>query len=165
MRYLNIISFSVGSFISKQPILKSLYKNCIYEDNGKNVTPTTTTTKKGVSRLWHKTASHCEAPVLEIWEEKSISSLSLLPGPLLPGVGVTVKIPSMGEIDLFKNYLKGSCAYKNLLRKHRYILYPGLFVKTLLLGKNSLVVPIPLQVYNWFEFRVFLLLYQLPYQG
>ena len=31
-------------------------------------------------------------------------SLPLLPGPLLPGVRVTVKVPFLGQVNLFKHY-------------------------------------------------------------
>ena len=39
---------------------------------------------------------------MEVW---SISSLPLLPGPLWPGVVVPISVRSVGEIDLFRNYL------------------------------------------------------------
>ena len=48
--------------------------------------------KKGVSRVWHKTASN---------EEYGVSpSLPLLPGPLWPGVIVSLRDVSIGKIDL-----------------------------------------------------------------
>ena len=42
------------------------------------------------------------------------TSLLLLPGPLWTGVTVPVRVPSIGQIDLFKNYLYslGPCARK-----------------------------------------------------
>ena len=49
---------------------------------------------------WNNTATDSEAPVLE-----STTSLSLLPGPLWLVVAFPVKIPSIGQIDLYVNYL------------------------------------------------------------
>ena len=45
------------------------------------------------SWIWHSTASDTEALVLELRRIQSISSKSLLPGPLWPGLVVTVRIP------------------------------------------------------------------------
>ena len=61
----------------------------------------TPSTKKRYSG--HGTKQHLtgEAPVLEIWRVRSISSL---PDPLWPGVVVPLRVPSMVQIDLFKNY-------------------------------------------------------------
>ena len=58
-----------------------------------------------------------EVSVLKIW---SIASLPLLPGPLWPRVVVPLRIPSMSQIDQFKDYLysKGLCARKNSLKKY-----------------------------------------------
>ena len=42
-----------------------------------------------------------EAPVLEIWEMWSTPSLSLLPGPLRPGVVALDWDLSMSQIELF----------------------------------------------------------------
>ena len=58
--------------------------------------------KRGVL-LWHSIISNGEAPVLEILREGSIASLPLLPGPLWLGMVVPVRVPSMGQINLFKN--------------------------------------------------------------
>ena len=44
-----------------------------------------------------------KAPVLEIWEVPP--SLVLLPSPLWPRLVVAIKGPSIGQIDLFANYL------------------------------------------------------------
>ena len=70
------------------------------------------------------TASDREAPDLEIWRVRSIPFLQLLSDPLWPGV-VTFKVPSMGQIDLFENYLYliGLCVkekktFKKLLQKN-----------------------------------------------
>ena len=48
----------------------------------------------------------------------SISSLLLFPGPLLPGVVVSVRVLSISQINLIKNYLHliESYAKKILLR-------------------------------------------------
>ena len=61
-----------------------------------------------------------EIPVQEIWEEWSCPSLPLLLGPLRPGVVVPVRVPSMDQIDLFKNYSYsiGPCVDKSLLRNN-----------------------------------------------
>ena len=40
-------------------------------------------------------------PVLELWGMESISSYQLLPVPLWSGVVVPVKLPSMGQMELF----------------------------------------------------------------
>ena len=40
-----------------------------------------------------------------LWRVSSIFSLVLLPGPLCPGVVITVRVPSVCQIGLFKNYL------------------------------------------------------------
>ena len=49
------------------------------------------------------------------------------------------------------------------------VLQPGLVIGVLvinsILGRNSLVEAIPLQIVNWFEFRVFYFLDWLQYQG
>ena len=51
----------------------------------------------------------------------STSSLPLLPGPLRPGVVVPVRVPSMGQIDLFKSYLYLIRPYtKKSLKKQLY---------------------------------------------
>ena len=42
---------------------------------------------------------------LQFWAVWSTSSLLLLSGPLWLGVIIPVRIPSMGQIELFKNYL------------------------------------------------------------
>ena len=65
------------------------------------------------------TASGSEASVLKIWE---VSSTSLLPSfqvPLWAVVLVPVRFPSMGQIDLFKNYLYSikPCAEKSLKKQ------------------------------------------------
>ena len=42
---------------------------------------------------------------LHFWKEGSNSSLTLLPDSLLPGVVVPVKVPYVGQIDMFENYM------------------------------------------------------------
>ena len=49
--------------------------------------------------------SNSEASVLELWGMWSTLSLPLLPGPLSPWVVVFVKVPSMGQIELFNHLL------------------------------------------------------------
>ena len=39
---------------------------------------------------------------------ENTASLPLLPDPLFPRVVVPVRAPSVGQIDLFKSYLKGT---------------------------------------------------------
>ena len=56
-----------------------------------------------VSWVWYETASTSKT-VLKQWRMWSISSLSLLPGPLWFRVVVPVRVPSMGQKDLFENY-------------------------------------------------------------
>ena len=47
-----------------------------------------------------------EAPVLlELWRMWSTPSASSPPGPLWPGVTVPVRVPSMGQIELFNHLL------------------------------------------------------------
>ena len=46
-----------------------------------------------------------ETPVLKLWRMWRAFSLPLLQGSLGPGVVVPVRIPSMGQIDLFASYL------------------------------------------------------------
>ena len=68
-----------------------------------------------VSWIWHK-PSDDEDLVLEIWEMLTIPSLPLLPGPLWPVVVVSVRVPSMGQIELFNHilYLKPfNCVHTN----------------------------------------------------
>ena len=60
---------------------------------------------KRASCVWHSISSGREAPVLEILGVWKIPSLTLLPGPLWPGMIVAVKVPSMDQIELFENYL------------------------------------------------------------
>ena len=62
-------------------------------------------TPKGVSWIYHKTVSDGEAPVLDIWGVLSTPSLLLLPDLLYLGVVLPVKVPFMGQIDLFKKLL------------------------------------------------------------
>ena len=45
-----------------------------------------------------------EVPVLWLWRVGSTSSLSLLPGPLWPGVVVLVRVQSRGQTDLLATY-------------------------------------------------------------
>ena len=56
----------------------------------------------------------------EIWRVWSIILLSLLPGSLGPGVWVPVRLPSVGQIELFRNYLQslGLCAKKLLTNNY-----------------------------------------------
>ena len=54
--------------------------------------------------IWHLTTSGYEAPVVEFVE--STPSLTLLSGPLWPGVVVPVRVPSKGQIELFNLLLK-----------------------------------------------------------
>ena len=42
---------------------------------------------------------------LELWRMRSTSSLSLLSGQLLTGVVLAVRVPSMGQIELFHHLL------------------------------------------------------------
>ena len=46
-----------------------------------------------------------EAPVLELREMWSTPLLSLLPGSPSLGVVVSVKVPSMGQIEIFNHFL------------------------------------------------------------
>ena len=59
-----------------------------------------------------------EAPVLVISEVWNTPSLALLPGPLSPGVVIPVRVSSMGQKDLFKNYsyLIGLSTFKKFLK-------------------------------------------------
>ena len=43
--------------------------------------------------------------IVRLWEVWNIPSLALLPGPHWPEVVVPVWIPSIGQLDLFSNYL------------------------------------------------------------
>ena len=62
-----------------------------------------------------KTAFDGEAPFLKTWGVWSTPSLPLLPSPLWHRVVVPVGVPSIGQIDLFKNqsYLIGPYTNKN----------------------------------------------------
>ena len=46
-----------------------------------------------------------EAPVLELWRMWNTPSFPLLPGLLIPGVVVPVRVPSMGQIEIFNHLL------------------------------------------------------------
>ena len=59
--------------------------------------------KKGVSWIWHLTAFD-GAPVLGLWVEWSTPLLTLLLDPLWLLMVVPIRISSMGQIVLFKNY-------------------------------------------------------------
>ena len=74
------------------------------------------TPQKGVSWLQQSTASNGEAKVLEIWGVRSTTSLPLLPGLLWFGMVISVRVSSLVQIDLLKNYLYliGLCAKKYL---------------------------------------------------
>ena len=63
-------------------------------------------------------------PVWGIWEMWSTLSLALLPGQLWLRVVVSVRVPSVGQIDLFKNY-----------QWDRNTWYPSWFEKNLLKSK------------------------------
>ena len=57
-----------------------------------------------VSSVWHKISSDSEVPVImELWRMWSTLSLPLLPGLLWPRVIVPVRVPSMGQIELFNH--------------------------------------------------------------
>ena len=58
-----------------------------------------------MTRVWHLTASGGEAPLLEFREVRRTNSLSLFTSPLWLGMVILVKVPSMGQRDLFENYL------------------------------------------------------------
>ena len=74
------------------------------------------TPPKEVSRIWHWTASDSEAAVLEIWGMYGTCSLPLFYLPLWPRMVVPVRVPSMGQIDLCKDYpnSKWPCTKKAL---------------------------------------------------
>ena len=57
-----------------------------------------------VSRIWRKSEFDGEVPVLEIWRVWSTPSLPLLVCPFWSGVVVPLRVPSMDQIDLLKNY-------------------------------------------------------------
>ena len=68
--------------------------------------PTASPKKNKILRkesLSYDTAFDGEASVLELWGMWSISSLSLFQGPIRTGVVVSVRIPSMGQIELFNH--------------------------------------------------------------
>ena len=46
-----------------------------------------------------------EAPVQDLWEMWSTSSLSLLPGPLWPGMVVPIRISFLGQTRILDNFL------------------------------------------------------------
>ena len=54
------------------------------------------------------TLNHLEvqAPVLELWGMWSTSSFPLLSGSLKPRVVVPIRVPSMGQIELFNHLLE-----------------------------------------------------------
>ena len=55
---------------------------------------------------------------LKFWSSGECGVTSLLPGSLWPGVVIPVRVPAMGQIDLFKNelYLIGACEKKNNIK-------------------------------------------------
>ena len=57
----------------------------------------------GASKIWYWVASGGEDPVLELWGVRSTPSLPFLQGLLR--VGVHVKVPSLGQIDSFEDWL------------------------------------------------------------
>ena len=73
---------------------------------------------KEVSWVWCSTTSGGKAPVVEFWGVLSTLSLPLLSGSLWPRVVVPVGVPSMHQIDQFKDYLYSIGPYaKNPLKK------------------------------------------------
>ena len=62
--------------------------------------------QKVVSRIWLNTASDGKAPVLELWGMLSTPYFLLNQGPLWSGLAAPVKVPSMGQIELFHDLLK-----------------------------------------------------------
>ena len=60
---------------------------------------------KGVFWVRYLTASDGEAKVLELRGVWSTPSLPLLPGTLCPKMVAYVKVPSIGQIHMFKSYL------------------------------------------------------------
>ena len=83
--------------------------------------------KKRMSWVWLQMASDSEAPVLEIWRVWCTSSL-LLPGPLWPELLVALRVPSMVQIELFKNYsnLISYTWYNININNYKYKLLIGL---------------------------------------
>ena len=55
--------------------------------------------------MWLLTASDSEASFLELWGMWGTHSLQLLPVPLWPKVIELVRVPSVGQIELFNNLL------------------------------------------------------------
>ena len=76
-------TFSIGSRIHRLNICKGSYLSATECPN-----------------LWPETASYVEAPVLGLWRMWSTNLLPLFPGPLYPGVIITVKVPAKGQIKL-----------------------------------------------------------------
>ena len=58
-----------------------------------------------MSWIGYLTTFDGEDSVLEIWEAWKTPPLPLLPGQLWSEMVVPVKLPSMGQINLFKDYL------------------------------------------------------------
>ena len=56
-------------------------------------------------KKWVLSESYGEAPVLEMWGIWTTLSLLLLLGQLCPSKKVNIRIPSSGQIDIFKNDL------------------------------------------------------------
>ena len=74
--------------------------------------------------------SRLGCPILKIWGMSSTYSLPLLPGPLSHRVVVVDRVPSLGQINLLKNYLYSTepCQYTN-----------GEYLKHLKLSYNTLI--------------------------
>ena len=60
---------------------------------------------RGIKPPPNECLGYGKAPVLELWGMWSTLSLPLLPGSLLPGVVVPVRVLSMGQIELFNHLL------------------------------------------------------------
>ena len=55
-----------------------------------------------------------EDPGFKICGVQSAPSLLLTPGLLYPGVEIPVRVPSMGQINLFKNCLYSICSISKI---------------------------------------------------
>ena len=75
-----------------------------------------TKTKKEVFWVWHDISFHGVAPVLGIRGLEGSHSLPLPSDPFWPRLVIHFKVPSMGQIDQFKDY-----SYSIAIFKEKYL--------------------------------------------
>ena len=77
-------------------------------------------TLHGKKELVSSLCNEIAAPVLKIWAVWGTLLFPLLPGQLWSRLIVTVRVPSMCQVDLYKNYSHSIVRTKKILKKYKY---------------------------------------------